>query len=82
MGLVPVQLRNHLKLNYFPVYKSLGVAPAAHLLEQFLVMSLSAADYRRQQVAFAAGIAGDYKLNYLLVRVADHLQAGLRGISP
>ena len=73
VGLVSIQLDNILKLNYFPVYKGLGVATAAHLLEELFVMALAATHQRSKQVTFASFVSGNNELYNLLVGIANHL---------
>ena len=79
VNLVSVQSVYFLQGLDFSVYAHLCIATAAKLIKQFPVMALSASDKRRKQVAFAAGILCHNEVDYLLIRVTDHLLAAFGG---
>ena len=76
MGLVAVQLLHVIQAEKFAVDTDLGVALAAHLLEEFAVMALAAAHQGRQQQALPAGVVPHYEIHDLGVGVAHQFLAG------
>ena len=80
MGLVAVQGFDFVEVAEFPVDADLGVAAFAQLLEQVPVVAFAAANQRSQQVTFASLEVGQDQVDDLLVGVAHHGFAALRGV--
>ena len=80
MGLVTVQSIDFVEVMEFPVNAHLGIAAFAQLLEQVPVVAFSAAYQRGQQVTFASLEVGQDQVDDLLVGIANHGFAALRGV--
>ena len=77
MGFVTVQGSDLIEFHQFSVHSDLSIASLAHLFKEFLVVSLSASDYRCEQIAFPSCIVLHDEGDDLLVSVSDHFLAGL-----
>ena len=77
MGLVAVQRSDFVEFAELAVDADLCVSSLAHLLEQFLVVSLTASYEGSEQIAFAACVVFHNQRDNLLVSVADHSLACL-----
>ena len=81
MRLVTVQRRQLAELAQLTVHSHLSVSTLTHLLQQLLVMTLSAPHKRRQQITLATRIVLHNQRHDLLIRITDHRLACLRRIS-
>ena len=80
MGLVTVQSSDFIKLTELTIYTDLRISTLTHLLEQLLVMALTAPYQRSEQVAFTACVVLHDQGDDLLVCISDHRFACLRRV--
>ena len=80
MGLVTVKRGHFVQFAKFPVDTHLSISPLAHLLQKFLVMSLTAFHHRSQEITFPVLVILHYQRHDLLIGISDHRFARLRRI--